>query len=182
LRASQLRGRKHFSGLKEPEFRWSGQVIQSVDGLAFIRSSAEIPETSSMCTSPQAIREQVLPMAGMLLTDLILDRDNPWTTLHDPARKSLRALRGRKSKCCWAICTWMTPGEVGGRPRKSSQAWARSFAESFRTSRFIGMTQASCMSVPQCAPIWDVLFRGILRDVAGIALVTVPASGLVVRF
>ena len=148
------------------------------------RSSAEIPETSSMCTSPQAIREQSLPMARsrVCCSHLILDRDNPWTTLHDPARKTLRALRGRKSKCCWAICAWMTLGEVGGRPRKSSQAWARSFAESFRTSRFIGMTQASCTSVPQCAPIWDALFRGILRNAAGIALVTVPASGLVARF
>src|ERR1019366_5999437 len=29
-------GRKHFPGVKEPEFRWSGQVMESVDGLAFI--------------------------------------------------------------------------------------------------------------------------------------------------
>jgi hypothetical protein len=38
------------------------------------------------------------------------------------------------------------------------------------------------MSVPRCAPTWGALFRGILLNVAGIALVTVPASGLVVRF
>ena len=63
-----------------------------------------------MCTSLQAIREQGLPMARsrVCCSHLILDRDNPWTTLHDPARKTLRALRGRKSKCRWAICAWMT--------------------------------------------------------------------------
>ena len=49
----------------------------------------------------------IIRYAGMLLRDLILDRDDPWTTLYDPTRKRLRAavnLRGRKSKCCWAIC------------------------------------------------------------------------------
>jgi hypothetical protein len=30
-------------------------------------------------------------IAGMLLRDLILGRDNPWTSLYDPSRKSLRA-------------------------------------------------------------------------------------------
>ena len=33
-------------------------------------------------------------IAGMLLTDLILGRDNPWATLYDPSRKPLRARPG----------------------------------------------------------------------------------------
>jgi glycine/D-amino acid oxidase-like deaminating enzyme len=30
-------------------------------------------------------------IAGMLLTDLILKRDNPWASLYDPSRKTLSA-------------------------------------------------------------------------------------------
>jgi Rieske Fe-S protein len=30
-------------------------------------------------------------IAGLLLTDLLLDRQNPWATLYDPSRVSLRA-------------------------------------------------------------------------------------------
>ena len=37
------------------------------------------------------------------------------------------------------------------------------------------------MSVPRCAPTWGALFRGSLLNIAGIALVTVPASGLLVK-
>ena len=30
-------------------------------------------------------------IAGMLISDLILEKENPWTALYDPSRKSLRA-------------------------------------------------------------------------------------------
>jgi hypothetical protein len=53
-------GRKHFPGVKEPEFRWSGQVMESVDGLAFIGRN---PGDNPTCRSLQAIWEQGLLMA-----------------------------------------------------------------------------------------------------------------------
>ena len=80
---------------EEVEFRWSGQVMEPVDGLAFIgRNPLRRARTSS---SPPATRGMGMThgtIAGMLLTDLILGRENPWATLYDPSRKTVRRRGG----------------------------------------------------------------------------------------
>ena len=68
LRASQHRGRKHFSGLKEPEFRWSGQVIESVDGLAFIGRNPGDELNVYLATGDSGAELTHGTIAGMLLT------------------------------------------------------------------------------------------------------------------
>jgi Rieske Fe-S protein len=55
-------------------------------------------------------------IAGMLLTDLILARDNPWTELYDPSRKvPLAAGRFLKENLNVAAqyADWVTPGDAG---------------------------------------------------------------------
>src|SRR4030095_12695982 len=54
-------------------------------------------------------------IAGMLLRDLILGRENPWATVYDPSRKSLRAaLAYTKENLNMAAqyASWGTPGDV----------------------------------------------------------------------
>jgi Rieske Fe-S protein len=51
----------------------------------------------------------------MLITDMIMGRDNPWSILYDPARKSpLAALTYAKENLNVAAqySSWLTPGEV----------------------------------------------------------------------
>ena len=54
-------------------------------------------------------------IAGMLLTDLILGRDNPWAKLYDPSRKPLRAA-GEFAKENLNVLAqygdWLTGGDV----------------------------------------------------------------------
>jgi glycine/D-amino acid oxidase-like deaminating enzyme/nitrite reductase/ring-hydroxylating ferredoxin subunit len=109
-------GRKHFPAVKEPEFRWSGQVVESVDGLAFIGRNPGDEPNVYIATGDSGAGLTHGTIAGVLLRDLILGRDNPWTTLYDPARKSLRsALTFAKENLNVAgqYAAWMTPGEVG---------------------------------------------------------------------
>ncbi|MGH7338316.1 MAG: Rieske 2Fe-2S domain-containing protein, partial [Myxococcota bacterium] len=54
-------------------------------------------------------------IAGLLLTDLILGRDNPWSEIYDPSRKSVRAIaefarEGAASQVGYA--GWVTGGDV----------------------------------------------------------------------
>jgi glycine/D-amino acid oxidase-like deaminating enzyme/nitrite reductase/ring-hydroxylating ferredoxin subunit len=73
------------------EFRWSGQVMEPVDSLAFIgRNPGQKNVYIATGDSGHGMTHGTI--AGLLLTDLIVGRDNPWSNLYDPARKPTRAL------------------------------------------------------------------------------------------
>jgi glycine/D-amino acid oxidase-like deaminating enzyme len=71
----------------EVEYRWSGHVMEPVDGLPFIgRSPLDDNVFIATGNSRQVIIHGMI--AGMLLTDLIQDRRNAWEHLYSPARLS----------------------------------------------------------------------------------------------
>jgi Rieske Fe-S protein len=99
----------------EVEFRWSGQVMEPVDGLAYIGRNPLDEDNVFIATGDSGNGMTHGTIAGILLTDLIQDRANPWATLYDPSRKTLRAVKH------WAVeaahstapyADWVTPGEV----------------------------------------------------------------------
>jgi glycine/D-amino acid oxidase-like deaminating enzyme/nitrite reductase/ring-hydroxylating ferredoxin subunit len=67
--------------------RWSGQVIETPDGLPYIGETAE-REFAATGFSGNGMTFGTL--AGMMASDRVLGRANPWTTLFDPGRKTLR--------------------------------------------------------------------------------------------
>jgi len=68
--------------------RWSGQVFEPADGVAFIGRDADHLYLS---TGDSGMGMTHGTIAGILLTDLIQGRENPWSKLYDPGRVSLRA-------------------------------------------------------------------------------------------
>src|SRR5213594_1802698 len=98
------------------EFRWSGQVMETVDGLAFIGRNPGDEPNVFIATGDSGHGMTHGTIAGILLTDLILGRDNPWAALYDPARKTVRAagefLRENVNVAAQYL-DWVTPGEVG---------------------------------------------------------------------
>lgn len=72
-------------------FKWSGQVMEPVDGLAFIgRNPGDSNVYVATGDSGNGMTHGTL--AGILISDLIAGRANPWAKLYDPARKSLRSI------------------------------------------------------------------------------------------
>jgi Rieske Fe-S protein len=72
-------------------YRWSGQVMETIDGVAFIGRNPADADNVYIATGDSGMGMTHGTIAGLLLTDLILGRDNPWAKLYDPSRKTLRA-------------------------------------------------------------------------------------------
>lgn len=66
--------------------RWSGQVIETPDGLPYIGQSAE-HQYSATGFAGNGLTFGTL--AGIMISDAILERRNPWAALFDPGRKAL---------------------------------------------------------------------------------------------
>ena len=66
--------------------RWSGQVIETPDGLPYIGQNAE-HQYAATGFAGNGLTFGTL--AGMIISDAILGRSNPWAELFDPGRKAL---------------------------------------------------------------------------------------------
>jgi glycine/D-amino acid oxidase-like deaminating enzyme/nitrite reductase/ring-hydroxylating ferredoxin subunit len=83
--------RQRFPMAGEVVYAWSGQVMEPVDGLAFIGRNPGDATNVYLVTGDSGNGMTHCSIAGILLTDLISGRDNPWAALYDPARVTLRA-------------------------------------------------------------------------------------------
>jgi glycine/D-amino acid oxidase-like deaminating enzyme/nitrite reductase/ring-hydroxylating ferredoxin subunit len=73
------------------EHRWLGQVYEPVDYLGFIGRNPGGPANVYVATGDSGQGMTHGTIAGMLITDQILGKENPWEKLYDPGRVSLRA-------------------------------------------------------------------------------------------
>ena len=86
--------RERFPEIQYIEHRWAGQVMESIDGLPFIGRNPLDDDNVYVATGFSGLGMTGGTLAGMILTDLICGRPNPWADLYDPSRKakSLSAL------------------------------------------------------------------------------------------
>jgi Rieske Fe-S protein len=69
-------------------YQWSGQVMEPKDSIAFIgHNPGDNRNNIYIATGDSGNGITHGTIAGILLTDLILGKSNPWTTLYDPARE-----------------------------------------------------------------------------------------------
>jgi Rieske Fe-S protein len=69
------------------DHRWSGQVIETSDGLPFIGETAP---GQFAATGYAGNGTTFGTLAGMMAVDFVLGRESPWGELFDPGRKKLR--------------------------------------------------------------------------------------------
>ena len=82
--------RERFPMVERIAFTWAGQVMETLDGLAYIGKNPG-DENVYVVTGDSGMGMTHGTIAGMLLTDLIQGRDNPWRELYDPSRKIVGA-------------------------------------------------------------------------------------------
>jgi glycine/D-amino acid oxidase-like deaminating enzyme/nitrite reductase/ring-hydroxylating ferredoxin subunit len=106
--------RERFPVIGEPVYRWSGQVMEPVDGLAFIgRNPGDQHVYIATGDSGNGMTHGTI--AGMLLSDLIASRANPWAKVYDPSRKTLKSANEFVKENLNVVAQykeWLTSGDV----------------------------------------------------------------------
>jgi glycine/D-amino acid oxidase-like deaminating enzyme/nitrite reductase/ring-hydroxylating ferredoxin subunit len=98
------------------EFKWSGQVMEPVDGLAYIGRNPGDKGHVFVATGDSGHGMTHGTIAGRLITDLILGRPNEWERLYDPSRKPLKSTGEYARENLNVVKQYtdlITPGEVG---------------------------------------------------------------------
>jgi glycine/D-amino acid oxidase-like deaminating enzyme/nitrite reductase/ring-hydroxylating ferredoxin subunit len=108
--------REHFPFAGPVAHRWSGEVIETADGLAHIgplKKGSRIMIATGDCGNGLTHGT----IAGMLVRDLVADRPNDWASLYDPTRVNLSLqaasnyLREGLSSAA-QLTDWLTPGDI----------------------------------------------------------------------
>ena len=105
--------RERFPMIESFDYHWSGQVMESVDGLAYIGANPMDAPNVFIATGDCGMGMTHGTIAGILLTELILGHDHPWKPLYDPSRITARAIGdfARETLNMGAQYTeWLTPG------------------------------------------------------------------------
>ena len=105
--------RERFPVAGEVVASWSGQILEPIDGLAFIGLG---PGNANVYVitgdSGHGLTHGVI--GSIVCSDLITGRPNPWAPLYDPSRRTLRAIgaflkEGANTAAQYA--EWLTPGD-----------------------------------------------------------------------
>ena len=81
---------KNYPQINKIEYRWSGQVMETMDGLAFIGKNPG-NEHIYVATGFSGNGLTYGTLSGLLIRDLILHKTSPWESLYRPSRKKLNA-------------------------------------------------------------------------------------------
>jgi glycine/D-amino acid oxidase-like deaminating enzyme/nitrite reductase/ring-hydroxylating ferredoxin subunit len=103
--------------IQEVRFRWSGQILETMDGLAFIGKDPSGLENVYIATGDSGMGMTHGTIAAMLLSDLIQGRDNPWIEAYDPNRKAIRGFKDflkENVNVAGQYTDWITGGDVQG--------------------------------------------------------------------
>lgn len=84
--------RKHFPMAGAVTHRWSGQVYEPFDGLAFIGRDPANTANIMIATGDSGQGTTHGTIAGMLLTDMLQGRANAWAGIYEPSRKPTKHL------------------------------------------------------------------------------------------
>ncbi len=81
--------RKHFPSIETIEFRWSGQVMEPIDSLAYIGKNPG-DENIYIITGDSGNGMTHGTLGGMILKDIITGNENPWIEMYSPSRITLK--------------------------------------------------------------------------------------------
>jgi glycine/D-amino acid oxidase-like deaminating enzyme/nitrite reductase/ring-hydroxylating ferredoxin subunit len=106
------------------EYRWSGQVMEPQDSIAFIGHNPGDDRNNNIYIATGDSGNGIThgTVAGILLTDLILGKNNPWTALYNPSRKPRKSSDAKPEKEGQTTQTNEEEGSTNGNGEKSESS------------------------------------------------------------
>jgi len=107
--------RARFPMMQGIDYKWSGQIMESVDGLAYIGANPMDAPNIFIATGDCGMGLTHGTIAGILLSELILGHEHRWKSVYDPTRISPLAAGefARESFDMGLQYTdWLTPGDT----------------------------------------------------------------------
>lgn len=83
---------KRFPQAQEILYKWSGQFFETHDGLAFLGRFSNSEPNVYLITGDSGMGMTHGTIGGMIVSDLILGRENPWTEVYDPSRLATQSI------------------------------------------------------------------------------------------
>lgn len=106
-------GRERFPTMGQVRYRWSGQVQEPADGLAFIGRALTANEGVFVITGDSGMGLTHGTIGGRIVADLILGRENRYAKLYDPSRKIANATFLKDSvNVVSQYRDWISPAEI----------------------------------------------------------------------
>jgi glycine/D-amino acid oxidase-like deaminating enzyme/nitrite reductase/ring-hydroxylating ferredoxin subunit len=107
--------RERFPRADRLEYQWSGQVEESLDGLGYIGRNPGGQKNVYIATGDSGMGMTHGTIAGLLIADLVMSRENAWEALYDPSRKVARAggtFLEENLNVAKQYAAWLTPGKI----------------------------------------------------------------------
>ncbi|MGX4640454.1 FAD-dependent oxidoreductase [Massilia sp. SYSU DXS3249] len=107
--------REHFPMAQEVAYRWSGEVMEPNDRMAYLGRDPLGGRHRYLITGDSGNGMTHCTAGAMLVADLIAGRANPWEAIYDPARKGVHGIRdfvAEQANIAGQYGDWLTGGEV----------------------------------------------------------------------
>lgn len=107
--------REKFPAAEELLHKWSGQCFETHDGLAFIGRYSDSEPNVYLITGDSGMGMTHGTIGGMLVSDLILGRENPWAEVYEPSRLATQSITEAVPEIISSTVPytdWVTGGDV----------------------------------------------------------------------
>ncbi|MEJ7847416.1 MAG: FAD-dependent oxidoreductase [Pyrinomonadaceae bacterium] len=106
---------ERFASAEEVMHQWSGQCFETHDGLAFIGRYSDSEPNIYLITGDSGMGMTHGTIGGMLVSDLILGRENPLAEVYDPTRLATQSITEAVPEIVSSTVPyvdWLTGGDV----------------------------------------------------------------------
>lgn len=106
---------EHFGVAGKPKFKWSGQFMETHDGLAFLGRYSDSEPDVYLITGDSGMGMTHGTIGAMIIADQIAGKENPWADVYDPGRIATQSIKEAVPEIVSSTLPyvdWVTGGDV----------------------------------------------------------------------